>query len=206
MRDQEIIGLWEAYQKVYAQPEEVEQLDEFLGAALRSAALRMAAPFIPGALRGSSRIPNPLRVRAANAVAGQRLDAAQSGLQQSMNTLRQQGTSNRFARADAAAAARAVERQVRQSSAYGPQLPKPGTVTGRKIEIKPTGSKPTGQRIENKPTGSNPTGIKLTDGYEYDIYDIILSHLLDEGYAETQEAAEAIMANMSEEWRQSILG
>ena len=40
----------------------------------------------------------------------------------------------------------------------------------------------------------------------YDLYDIILSHLLDEGYAETPEAAEAIMANMSEEWRQSILG
>jgi len=36
---------------------------------------------------------------------------------------------------------------------------------------------------------------------ELDIYDIILSHLLDEGYAETPEAAEAIMVNMSEEWR-----
>ncbi|NBQ98317.1 MAG: hypothetical protein EBU12_08915 [Microbacteriaceae bacterium] len=40
----------------------------------------------------------------------------------------------------------------------------------------------------------------------YDIYDIILSHLLDEGYAETPEAAEAIMVNMSEEWRDSIVG
>jgi hypothetical protein len=39
----------------------------------------------------------------------------------------------------------------------------------------------------------------------YDFYDIILSHLLDEGYADTQEAAEAIMVNMSEEWRQSII-
>jgi hypothetical protein len=38
----------------------------------------------------------------------------------------------------------------------------------------------------------------------YDLYDIILSHLLDEGYADTQEAAEAIMVNMSEDWRQSI--
>jgi hypothetical protein len=37
-----------------------------------------------------------------------------------------------------------------------------------------------------------------------DIYDIILSHLLDEGYAETPEAAEVIMVNMSEEWRESI--
>jgi hypothetical protein len=38
-----------------------------------------------------------------------------------------------------------------------------------------------------------------------DIYDIILSHLLDEGYAETSEAAEVIMVNMSEEWKQSIV-
>jgi|DEB0MinimDraft_6_1074348.scaffolds.fasta_scaffold57991_2 hypothetical protein len=38
------------------------------------------------------------------------------------------------------------------------------------------------------------------------VYDIILSHLLDEGYAETVEGAEAIMVNMSEEWRDSIIG
>ena len=40
---------------------------------------------------------------------------------------------------------------------------------------------------------------------DVDIHDIILSHLLDEGYAETPEAAKAIMVNMSEEWRNSIL-
>ncbi len=39
---------------------------------------------------------------------------------------------------------------------------------------------------------------------EVDLYDIILSHLLDEGYADTQEQAEVMMVNMSEEWRQSI--
>jgi hypothetical protein len=38
-----------------------------------------------------------------------------------------------------------------------------------------------------------------------DLYDIILSHLLDEGYAETPEAAQVIMVNMSEEWRESIM-
>ena len=42
-------------------------------------------------------------------------------------------------------------------------------------------------------------------GEQVDIYDIILSHLLDEGYAETVEAAEVIMVNMSEEWRESIV-
>jgi len=40
---------------------------------------------------------------------------------------------------------------------------------------------------------------------EVDLYDIILSHLLDEGYADTQQAAEAIMVNMSEDWRESIM-
>ena len=40
---------------------------------------------------------------------------------------------------------------------------------------------------------------------QIDLYDIILSHLLDEGYAETPEAAEAIMVNMSEDWRESIV-
>jgi hypothetical protein len=39
----------------------------------------------------------------------------------------------------------------------------------------------------------------------YDLYDIILSHLIDEGYAETEDAAESIMVNMSEEWREEIL-
>jgi hypothetical protein len=40
----------------------------------------------------------------------------------------------------------------------------------------------------------------------FDMFDLILSHLLDEGYADTQEAAIAIMSNMSEEWRDSIIG
>ena len=39
---------------------------------------------------------------------------------------------------------------------------------------------------------------------DYDLYDIILTHLIDEGYADTFESAEVIMVNMSEEWRESI--
>jgi len=40
---------------------------------------------------------------------------------------------------------------------------------------------------------------------EADLFDIVKGHLMSEGYADTEEAALAIMANMSEEWRQSIL-
>jgi hypothetical protein len=46
---------------------------------------------------------------------------------------------------------------------------------------------------------------KKTQKEQVDLYDIILSHLLDEGYAETQEQAEVIMVNMSEDWRESIV-
>jgi hypothetical protein len=39
----------------------------------------------------------------------------------------------------------------------------------------------------------------------YDTFDAILEHLVAEGYADTNEAALAIMANMSEEWREDIM-
>jgi hypothetical protein len=40
---------------------------------------------------------------------------------------------------------------------------------------------------------------------EKDLFDVILGHLLEEGYAETEKAALTIMANMGEEWRESIV-
>lgn len=40
---------------------------------------------------------------------------------------------------------------------------------------------------------------------DYDYYDLILSHLLDEGYANSVDTAEKIMVNMSEEWRDEIV-
>jgi hypothetical protein len=40
---------------------------------------------------------------------------------------------------------------------------------------------------------------------DVDLFDLIKGHLLDEGYADTEESALVIMANMSEEWRQSIV-
>jgi hypothetical protein len=40
---------------------------------------------------------------------------------------------------------------------------------------------------------------------EVDLFDCILEHLVAEGYADTNEAALVIMANMSEEWKQSIV-
>jgi hypothetical protein len=42
-------------------------------------------------------------------------------------------------------------------------------------------------------------------GASFDPFDVIKGHLLDEGYADNEEAALKIMANMSEEWKQSIV-
>ena len=40
----------------------------------------------------------------------------------------------------------------------------------------------------------------------FDVFDVIKGHLIDEGYADTEDAALQIMANMSEEWKKSIIG
>ena len=46
-------------------------------------------------------------------------------------------------------------------------------------------------------------GVNLAAGV--DIFDLVKGHLLDEGYADSEEGAMVIMINMSEEWRKSIL-
>jgi len=42
-------------------------------------------------------------------------------------------------------------------------------------------------------------------GEQTDIFDLVIEYLCTEGYADTNEAAISIMANMSEEWRKSII-
>ena len=80
----------------------------------------------------------------------------------------------------------------------------------QEITLKGTGPRlvdPYADSSESK-SGGKMKGPKMKNVIkkeETDLYDIILSHLLDEGYADTQEAAERIMVNMSEEWRESIV-
>jgi hypothetical protein len=80
------------------------------------------------------------------------------------------------------------------------------THSSEKAQAKAAANKERGENKKrafgNRLTRSDKQGIR--DSYDY--YDIILSHLLDEGYADTQEQAEVIMVNMSEDWRDSILG
>jgi len=63
----------------------------------------------------------------------------------------------------------------------------------------------TQSQSSGEPTRRRRTNLKDVEVRE-DIYDTILSHLIDEGYAESVEQAEVIMVNMSEDWRESIIG
>ena len=55
-----------------------------------------------------------------------------------------------------------------------------------------------------KPMGSARD--RMLQRQSFDVFDVIKGHLIDEGYADTEEAALVIMANMSENWKQSIIG
>ena len=93
----------------------------------------------------------------------------------------------------------------------GRKKPSPGD--GKKTRPLPTPRgprkpmpEPTKGRTDQLPKRT-PENAKKVEYYkdDVDIFDIVKGHLLDEGYAETEEAAIAIMSSMSEEWRQSIV-
>jgi len=89
---------------------------------------------------------------------------------------------------------------------------KPAPTDGKKSRPLPT---PMGGRKEmpepNRKTDQLPQRTKENArNVEYykddvDLFDIVKGHLMSEGFADTEEAALAIMANMSEEWRHSIV-
>jgi len=60
--------------------------------------------------------------------------------------------------------------------------------------------------LANRPKTPNPLMNRPIPTKEsVDAYDIILDHLLDEGYVNSVESALAIMTNMSEAWKSSIV-
>jgi len=55
-----------------------------------------------------------------------------------------------------------------------------------------------------KRTAANAANVRYYKD-DVDLFDLIKSHLIDEGFAETEEAAHSIMASMSEGWKQCIV-
>jgi len=64
---------------------------------------------------------------------------------------------------------------------------------------------PIGRGPLGKPGTKGDRGPVIKSMGEQSMFDIVKGHLLDEGYADTEQAALAIMTNMSEEWKQSIV-
>ena len=107
-----------------------------------------------------------------------------------------------------------VELDQERRSRIGRQIGKRVRSAASDISASGSGFMPKGIRDKLKTSAAKKVegakkmmgALKSAQKEQVDLYDIILSHLLDEGYAETPEAAEAIMVNMSEEWRDSIIG
>ncbi len=60
-------------------------------------------------------------------------------------------------------------------------------------------------KMVHKTFGKRPEEKKMKEEVETDLFDYLLEYLVAEGYADTNKAAINIMANMSEEWKQSIV-
>jgi hypothetical protein len=173
MRDQEIIGLWEAYQQVHAQ-EKVEQLDE----ARTDPRGRPASG--PMSVYGGKGTPSPDPEGDDNV---SRMDRAQRRVKRTQPRAKGMAADSLFTKYSARQTGGGGE------EGPGPNAPRRGGRSGRGA---------------NTDRGSgNAAARRMSE--EFDLFDIILEHLVAEGYANTNEAALAIMANMSEEWREDIM-
>ena len=83
--------------------------------------------------------------------------------------------------------------------------------SGIKNRLSPAAGKNNADKMQrdvkffDKLTKKNRNVVGLVTKEEVEIFDTILEYLVAEGYADTNESALVIMANMSEEWRQSIV-
>jgi len=168
MRDQEIIGLWEAYQQVHAQPEEVEQLDEGMDMKTFKA----------------NRKKNERQADSADA--------------------KKRGHVDRFTGKPYGTKEAASRRKDIHTDRYSPER-----AARHRANVDPDFE---GNDERNYPGGKlkNPKKIRKAKtlgelGEGVDLFDYLLEYLVAEGYADTNKAALAIMANMSEEWKQSIV-
>jgi hypothetical protein len=75
--------------------------------------------------------------------------------------------------------------------------------TGRKDAVQRAKNTRDALRKKRRENGSGNEG--GTQKESFDLFDTILEYLVAEGYADTNESALVIMANMSEEWKQSIV-
>jgi hypothetical protein len=111
--------------------------------------------------------------------------------------------------APAPAGGSALDRATAAASTPAAFSPKPQSDVGKMIDASKARQaaqtpKPATPAPAARPMGSARE--RMLQRQSFDVFDVIKGHLIDEGYADTEEAALVIMANMSESWKNSIIG
>jgi hypothetical protein len=200
MRDQEIIGLYEAYASIYAQ-EEVETLDEGEKPFPHEKVERKQV-----SLRGKGgdaldrRMKMGLarrRAKEAEKTGGSQQDAGKSWY----HAKEEVGQIGEGRNTSLSALSRESQKRKEDKERGRPETK--SEIHGRLMlgKFRPGASKE--ERAEGGRERLRDRG-KVPQKGGKDMFEHILEHLVAEGYADTNEAAIAIMANMSEEWKQSI--
>ena len=206
MNAQELRNLQEAYLEVYDLDEKSVSWDTgktASGVSPRDAAARRQAE-----LQSSSNPADKVRASQVGAIRSNMRAAIQQTGTTSPNQLRSAGpiASQRFKNA--------AIRQRGGSPSSVPIKTVPGLKDANKSAQTRRGGGSSAQGV-GSPSGTTGrfqvgggqgygiSGIKLANSF--DPFDIVIGHLLDEGYADTEQAALKIMVNMSEEWRENII-
>jgi hypothetical protein len=236
MRDQEIVGLWEAYASVYTQPQELTEEVEIAAQYFYEMGLNEDGVEILIEDIGVEEFANFVYDIAENyclteaRAGGVKIEPKLASGKEivgkpkaaSLKRLRAQKEVRREAEQSASEAKpsgmkASLQRQSAVAAAANKQPKKPGLLdrvasavtkgierhNSAMGELKKMGAATavTAGKVK-KAAGEFKKGLTSE---EKDMFEHILEHLVAEGYADTNEAAIAIMANMSEDWRESIL-
>ena len=92
-----------------------------------------------------------------------------------------------------------------EAKGEGPEHAKPGTKTYQSVFRGYKPKSPSEKEAMHRGSGSKAK--RRADNMEesVDLYDIVSEYLVSEGFCDSHEDADVIMANMSEEWRESIV-
>ena len=200
MREQEVRELYEAYMQVYDEayvPWDFGPRDKAKEKHAQLAARKEAGGSSPGTATRANRIASvgrEMRTTLDKNSAATGTNPAKQGLQPATSR-------------HTAAALRGAGGGMTATKTYDVKPLKPASKGpkggGSSAQGVGSSSGTTGRFQVGGGQGYGISGIKLANSF--DPFDIVMGYLLDEGYADTNEAAFAIMANMSEEWRQSIV-
>jgi len=216
MRDQEIIGLWEAYQQVHAQPpqEEVEawvnalveegyDLSEYTWDDMVEIYLDEARKATKlGYEKGTDANPKNRNIPTGDPSQRSMLHSKLKRRADEMGRARRSSSAYKAGGRPPVsqkekAFLRAADRT--RQSVRNPPVPDTGRHSNQGRYDREDSSNPK----RNPKHNANKENINAS--YEYDLFDYLLEYLVAEGYADTNKAALAIMTNMSEEWKQSIV-